>query len=863
MADEPTPRVEIPLPESLRRQLDAFRRELWRTKIAEAILAGLFGLLASFLLVFVLDRFWATTGLLRLSILVAGFSLLGVFAPVWLHRWVWKHRREGQLARLIARRHPGLGDRLLGVVELQQQRETSDTMSPRLRAAAMEAVAEETSQRRLESALPESRHRAWLIVVVGFVALAAAAIGLAPKAGLSSLKRWILPLSATPRYTFTRLDSVLEKLHVPQGEAFRLDFPLSPESERKPESGRARYAKQDPVFASLQGGIYSFEFPGQQEPGVVQVEIGDARHSIEIIPSLRPAIRRTTARLEYPSYLGLPDRDFDLGTGVLPAVQGSRIRIEIEATRPLASAQHGLADSGPTLPMETQSSSAITPPIDVGEESMTIPLAWTDHLGLEGASGFQVRIESVPDAPPVVYIQGIERQKVLLPEETVDFEVIAEDDHGLRELGLEWNGEPGIGDQASPIHGELRLAGGGPGRTRLAENAAFSPAAFGIGPRKLLLQAYSEDALPGRGRVYSQPVTLYILTRDEHAQLLKNQFDRMIGELEDLARRERNLYEENQRLEKLEAEQLQAEEALRKLQAQEDAERQQAENLKGLTQQLEELFKDSTRNGTIDKETLRKMAEALESMKELSEQDLPGIEEKLGDAQDQRNTPEKSSADMKDAVERQKEALEKMRDAIEKASEANDRFEAGTFVNRLKRAASEEDSIAASLIESYASTLGVRPDDLDPADAGRLGDYIRQQSNTASDVRWIQEDLGHFLSRTDKPAYQEVLGAMMDSRIDLGLEDVRVRLQTNHVFAATEGAKMWAAKLAEWAKLLEGAQDGAGGGGGGGSPPPQDEDFEFMLRVMRMIQQEQDIRARTRALETLRRSYENGNGENP
>ena len=48
-----------------------------------------------------------------------------------------------------------------------------------------------------------------------------------------------------------------------------------------------------------------------------------------------------------------------------------------------------------------------------------------------------------------------------------------------------------------------------------------------------------------------------------------------------------------------------------------------------------------------------------------------------------------------------------------------------------------------------------------------------------------------------------------------------------------------------------------GGGGGGGAPDAEDEDFEFMLRVMKMIQQEQDLRARTRVLEQLRRDVDN------
>jgi len=43
---------------------------------------------------------------------------------------------------------------------------------------------------------------------------------------------------------------------------------------------------------------------------------------------------------------------------------------------------------------------------------------------------------------------------------------------------------------------------------------------------------------------------------------------------------------------------------------------------------------------------------------------------------------------------------------------------------------------------------------------------------------------------------------------------------------------------------------GGGGGGGGGSQSSiSDAEFEFMLKLIRMIQQEQDIRMRTRAAE--------------
>ncbi|WP_193214149.1 hypothetical protein [Luteolibacter marinus] len=862
MAEDPKTPVEVPMPDSLRKQLDQFRRELWRIKITEAVLAGLFGLLFSFIVVFALDRIWQTPGPLRLAILLGGTSLAAVFAPLWMHRWVWRHRRESQLARLISKRFPGLGDRLLGVVELQQQVETADTLSPRLRAAAMIRVAEEAEKRQLEGALPDSRRGRWAMAVVAVVALTAGAFIFAPKAGMSSLKRWLMPLSSSPRYTFTALQDVPDKLTVPQGEAFRLSLRLADDSEWRPISGKARYGSQDEVTTSLVENRYDFDFPAQQDPGILRIEIGDAKHAIEVTPTLRPAIRKAFADVVFPEYLQLPDREVDLGSGVLSVVQGSKVKIIADATRELASAtfgplRHEGVPEGDGGPMDISSTTATTPALQVEEHGFTVPVSWTDVLGLQGQAGFEVRVDALADEAPGIYIQGLPRQHVMLPEETVDFEVLSEDDYGIRRIGLEWSGEFTRATDETPASGELKLVDGGPAINRLSGDAAFSPATFNIQPQKLTLRAWAEDYLPDRPRTYSQPVTLYILTHDEHAQMLKTQFDRAISELEDMARRERNLYEENQRLEKLDPEALQGEEARKRLEAQEEAERQQTERMKELAEKMEDLFKDSTRNGTIDKETLKKMADAMQSMKELSESDMPEVEQKLGDAQDQKSTEEKAKEDLEKAVEKQKDVLEKMQEAVDKANDANERFEASTFVNRLKKAASEESGIAMATWDLFSRTGGLLLGELDPSDLGKVQDTVRQQSNTTSDVRWIQEDLSHFFARTNKEAYRKILDAMMESRIDLGLEDLRRILDLNQGYLAKEDAEKWAAKLNEWAKMLEGEQQQDNGGGQGeGAPPSADEDFEFMLRVMKLIQQEQDIRARTRSLETLRRSYE-------
>ena len=892
----------VAIPESLHRQLEDFRRHLWRVKVFEAFAAGVVGLLVSFLLVYGLDRLWVTPGLVRLGILIGGTSLFALFAPFWLYRWVWRHRREAQLARLIARRFPGLGDRLLGVIELQSQREDADSLSPRLRAAAMEVVAAEAGRRSLDDALPPPRHRRWALALLLLTGGVAAVLTLTPRAGMNAFKRWLMPLSDTERYTFTLLEKPLGYLAVPYGEAFDVSIRLAKDSEQRPASASGRYGLQPPVHANLDGNSYHFSFPGQQDPGTVVFRIGDARHSLKVEPLQRPSVKAVSASVTPPAYLAIPEQSVDLSNGVLSAVDGSRVRIKLTTNRPLASATFGPtrallaadtdaaagkptaapgdpapatpapatpapatpAPATPTPPPYTpltgdltpRDCDSVTPDFEIGKVAFEIPFAWTDRYGLAGEAGFRLRVDALTDAAPACYLQGIERQKVMLPEETLDFEVLAEDDFGIKLAGIEWSGEFTKPSADAPAKGEMKLVEGASQQQHVSRPAAFSPKAFGIAPQKITLRGFAEDYFPGRARVFSEPLTIYVLTRDEHAQLLKTQYDRVITELEDLARREEGQLDETQRLDDLSGENLQKEENRKRLAAQQQAEAETNRRMEELTARTEQLMKDAARNGEIDKSTLKKMAESLKSMQELSKQDMPKVQGKMADAQEQSNTPEKTSKDVDKAKDEQTKVVEKMNDAIDKANDANRRMEAGTFVNRLKKAATEEDAVAGSLIEAFASLLGTRASDIDPKDARRLKEANRQQTDTAGDVRWLQEDLGHYFARTEKEAFKQIFDEMRESKIDMGLEDVRNRLRDNHAYLATEGAKQWAGKLNDWAKKLEGEmkKDQQGGGGGGGADSPEDDDFEFMLRVMKMIQQQQDLRARTRALEQFHRS---------
>src|SRR5438876_8506952 len=130
-----SPQRRLELPESLRTQMFAFRRRVWAIKLVEAGCGAAFGVLIAYLVTFLLDRVWDTPAEVRLGIFVSALVACAI-VPLALHRWIWRQRRLEQLARLLSRTHPSVGDQLLGVLELVR-RESEEARSIALCEAAV------------------------------------------------------------------------------------------------------------------------------------------------------------------------------------------------------------------------------------------------------------------------------------------------------------------------------------------------------------------------------------------------------------------------------------------------------------------------------------------------------------------------------------------------------------------------------------------------------------------------------------------------------------------------------------------------------------------------------------------------------
>jgi hypothetical protein len=132
----------LPLPPVLSSKLSDYRRRVWLVKLAEGLLAAVFGLAVSYLLVLGLDRLFETPAWLRGMLLLAGALVPGLGLPLKWHKWVWRQRRLEDAARLLSWKFPRLGDQLLGIVELAKEDSAVTGRSERLVQAAMQQADE-------------------------------------------------------------------------------------------------------------------------------------------------------------------------------------------------------------------------------------------------------------------------------------------------------------------------------------------------------------------------------------------------------------------------------------------------------------------------------------------------------------------------------------------------------------------------------------------------------------------------------------------------------------------------------------------------------------------------------------------------
>ena len=613
----------LALPESLRRQLDAFRRTVWTIKAIEAVCGAVCGVLVAWLVLFLLDRVSDTSSLVRWILFVAAVASCAAI-PVAFHRWIWSHRGLDSLARLIARRFPSLGDQLLGIVEIVRNHGDQQASRP-LCEAAIRQVAESAGRCDLREAVPQPRHRLWAWLAAVPLALAIALPLIVPDAAANAWARFLSPWRLVERFTFTRIGGLPEKLVIPHGEQAEVGIGLRAESRWRPAQAQARIGSGPTLTAGRDGDSYTLTLPPQMAEAPLRLAVGDARQAVTLVPTFRPAITGISARVHWPAYLGRPEPvTKDSRGGTLAVVKGSSVVVTATASRDLASAT---IDGASVVP----AGATISTPTLVVDRPLDLSLVWQDTLGLSGSKPLVVSLIAGEDAPPTIAVDGLAGKAVLLESETVRFSLQARDDFGVKQVGIEWIGSDSGGSESSADRtaGEKLLAAGGPAVETLDAIGTFSPAALAIAPQTVEVRVFAEDYLPGRGRSYSAPAVFLVMTSSDHALWINDQIGRWKQQTAEVRDREMELLARNEELREQSAEQLDEPESRKAIREQAAAEKNNGRRLERLADSGAELVGQALRNPEFDAATLESLAQNVQDLKAMAETRMPGIGELL------------------------------------------------------------------------------------------------------------------------------------------------------------------------------------------------------------------------------------------
>ncbi len=292
-------------------------------------------------------------------------------------------------------------------------------------------------------------------------------------------------------------------------------------------------------------------------------------------------------------------------------------------------------------------------------------------------------------------------------------------------------------------------------------------------------------------------------------------------------------------------------EARRTEQANRETAMQVAEN-------IQELAEEALRNDRIPAPTMQTMAEIQAALRQISQQEMQQAQNSLQNAQQASAASQtgQRSEQMQNAQEMQQTAAEKLRTLAKEIRDEGKKIRAATFANRLREAAKHEKQIRTALGVVLPHTLGATFNQLPQAMQGQLRQLKAKQDETQAQVQLIKDDIGLFLRRLPVSHWQTVHDEMEKLDATGELAKIADLIAEPRIVNSIEQTERWEKQLLAWADKLKQDQDEASD-----SDQQQDQDspeepeqwmLEFMLAVGRTLQQEQDIREQTRALEARR-----------
>ncbi len=892
---------QVDLPKNLRRKLASLERKLFVVDLAIALSGIIAGLVISWMLLYFSDRFWATPILLRLAFTLAGIGVATLFVWPWLSHWIFNRRDSRVLAAIVQQRHRKLGDRLVSAVELTDLEQRPEDVSEALCRAAIEQIDRESESYSFNEAVATRKPMIRSLFAILVLFLLSLTVDYTPDASASVLKRWAL--TSEERYTFIekgdlRVDgraAVDGVFYVPRGEEFILkskyafaDYQTGRpfwqvlESKWTEASGSAGRADEflranlnvstdlkntfeavvpDPSLAVLGSGksqsvakmngeSVEYNLPGRTKKLELSLRLGDVRAGVSIEPVARPALDTAKATIEYPAYLKYEKSVTEVHGAEFPYLEGSRVEFSGVTTRALNQAKlkpvRSIGGEIKAEELAVDGENFKSTLIDL-DDYRELQFEWQDVLGIDGLRAWKLTLDRQSDNPPhKVDCPGQAPVIAILKEEVVDIRMLAEDDYGLRQLSAEWEAYNRGGTNVVK-QGQTVLRDFEPQILSGESTYLFDPRKLGLNEGMAVnLYAVGRDYYRTDRKRRSLPFQIYILSPEEHAQIIQQNFESIMAELDEMVRRQENLLEETRDTQDLDAEELNSDQTEKQIGRQEQAQKNIANKMRELSEDLKELSKEALKNKEMDPQDLAKMTKAQQEMKNLAEQEMQQAQQALQQAQ--QNQQERQE-NLEEAEQQEKEALDKMKEMQQEGSQNAQDMYANTLVLRLRKLAEFEEEIAKNFTENLVNLIGRITNQLPEKLRMLVNDAYANQTINSLKAAELQVEIARFYDATQNEKFGEVTKLMAEARPSEKMDAHADLIRRNQTGKVIQGAQELAEQFKKWADILEPKQDGGGGEGEGGGEPDEDL-IERMKELLRLRQAEMKLREQTQQLES-------------
>jgi hypothetical protein len=836
-------RLSVKLPDALRQQFADVERRLWRVETTVAVCAAAGGLIVSLLGMFVSDRLWETPLWLRVALLLFGLAVATVAALVWARRWVWRKRDLKALADIVQKKYRRLGDRLLGIVELANEKQHFSNFSPALYHAAINQVAEEARNFDFRQSVSTAKSRKGAALATVLVLTLAAVVAVLPQAGWNAFVRWLAPTAGIPRYTLVDLAGLPSEMIVPHGESFDISGAVHYRSFWKPDRVFAHWGRQPRVEGQAQNGVVRVHVPGQVENGMLRIQLGDARAEIKVTPVHRPSLEQLAADIKLPDYLKYPDQSDVLQNGALLMVEGSRVAFRGTVSRSLADAVMQTGENKPA-PLKIAGGN-FTSDSTQPEGAEEIDFNWRDNLGLTNAAPLRLSVRTQPDAPPMPEILELPRDVAMLASDVLHIQTQARDDFGVRDFGLMWD-VTADSPRSDILSTEVKTQTPSP-HVKTAEKVfLWSPGLFRIPAGSTVeLQAYARDYFPNRERSMTAVYRIHVLSQEQHAELVREQLEAVMAQVEEVTRLQEKIVaglDEVKDTEKMP----EAQKSARVGQAKED-QLENASHLDELSRQGERSVREAMKNPLFNEETIRQWSQSMQQWRQLSGDKMQKAAKSMQAA---RQSSQSKSKEMADAVEKAEDILKELEKMESKANEHMDDLQALTLSQRLRNVGAQEKDIGGLLVSAAPDTIGLLPRELPEKFKIAERDLTRNQTAEQKETEKLQGEISRFFERTQKPAYGEVSTEMKTSRATDELNRLGGLIVNNIGIEASQGLGQWSDQFQKWSEKLEPKSNDKGqGSSSSGSQNNPNDLTQQLIALLRLRENEMNLRDQTSVLD--------------